>query len=280
MTDILYEILDGKSEIKIGDRKIYFKHPSVFAHLRQEKLVNHFKEIGSKNGILPEKTLIEEACSSGAWSKEKDEEARLLEWELGRIQLSFSKTKDPSLKKQIEGRIQEIDRQASLLRREKEEIVKFSLEKYSLIKASFATCQENLFEDESLALKIKDGDEGALVTPYISKIHELSSKENLLHAAYKPEMLNCFFIYQENPQQIFSQNIYELTIFRRDLLIYGSTLFSKLRNGDIPENIKNDPVKVFDWQKTDKLEEEAESIRSMANRRGGLDNLTPQDKLT
>ena len=280
MTDVLYEILDGKSEIKIGDKIVYFKHPSVFSNLKQEKLIERFKEIGAKNGILPESSLIEEACFNGAWSKEKDEESRLLDWELGKIQTSFSKTKDPSLKKQIEGRIQDIDRQASVLKKERDEITRFSLEKYALIKASFVTCQENLYEDEELSKNIKVGDEGIFVTPYISKIQELSSKENLLHAAYKPEMLNCFFIYQENPQLIFSQNIYQLTIFKRDLLIYGTTLHSKLRNGDIPESVKNDPVKVFDWQKTDKVEQEAESIRSMVNRRGGLDNLTPQDKLT
>jgi len=280
MTDILYEILDGKSEIKADGRIVYFKHPSVFANLKQEKFVNHFKEIGAKNGILTESALIEEACLNGSWNKQKDEESRLLDWELGRIQNSFSKTKDPNLKKQIESRIKEIESQALVLRKERDDITRFSLEKYALIKASFMTCQENLFEDELLTINIKDGEGGGLVSPYVNKIQELSSKENLLHAAFKPEMTNCFFIYQENPQQIFSQNIYELTVFKRDLLIYGTTLFSKLRNGDIPESVKSDPVKVFDWQKTDRVEDEAESIRSIAQRKGGLDNLSPADKLT
>lgn len=278
--EVLYEILDGKSEIKLDKKVVFFKHPSIFAHLKQDKLIELYRERGKKSGILPEAALIEEASNNGSWSKERDEEVRMTAWELGRMQASFPKIKEPFLRKQAEQRINEIDSQLSSLKKERDDITRFSLERYSLIKTSLACCAENLYEDEGLTKKIKSGDEGVFLTPYISKIQELSSKENLLTAAYKPEMMNLLFLFQENPYQIFAQNIYEMSIFKKELLVYGVGLLSKLKNSDIPDSIKNDPIRIFDWQKTDKDEYEGESLRSLAQRKGGLNNLTANDKLT
>lgn len=278
--DILYEILDEKSEIKLKNRIVFLKHPTVFEGLKQDGLVDYFKRIGADNGLLPEADLIKEACAGGSWDKEKDEETKLLNWELNKMQVQFSKIKEPFLKGRAESRINEIQSSLSVLQKERDEITRFSLEKYALVKSSMACCRENLYTDETLTQKIADGEEGDFITPYIGKIQELSSKENLLKAAFKAEMLNCIYIFQENPYHIFSQNIYQLTTFKRDLLIYGISLFSKLKNSEIPEGIKNDPIRVFDWQRNDKVEEDAESIRSMANRRGGLENLSARDKLT
>lgn len=277
---ILFEILDGKSELVSGSRVAYYRHPSIFLHLKQERHSEKFREDGIRQGLMSESELIAEACGNGAWDDERESLIKALTWEVSKTRRAYEKITEPFLRKQNEERLNGVIKELEDLQKERNEIVQYSLEKYALVKTSFFICHENLFEDQDLTIPIAQELSPLFVAPYITKNQELSARDSILAAAYRPEIFDLFSICHENPAEILGGNVYKLSFFQKDLIVYGHYLYSKLKHNEVPDWAKVNAIKLFEWKKEDKDTEQYEGHRKLAQRKGGLDKITAEDKLT
>ena len=102
----------------------------------------------------------------------------------------------------------------------------------------------------------------------------------MLKAAYSTSFFDLFFIY-DSLDKIFNKNIYELSIFQKELLGYGKVLYSKMTKiANIPESVKNDPLKLYFYEEKMTEKENETNLRKYIESKGGPDNMTVEDKLT
>ena len=276
---VLFEILDKKSQIFCGADCVYFGHQSIFLHLQQERKCSFFKEQGRRSGLLPEDELLKDAVKNGGWSKEKEDLMKLISWEVGKMMKAYDKITDPSIKKNNLERLEQRKKDLAEIKAERDSICSFSLERYVTVKSSFFICRENLFYDESLTENISETDAQRFVPAYIEKSQELGNRDNILRAAFRPEIFDFFSIYKNAPGEIIKGSIYEMTFFQKDLIVYGNYLFQKLSNNDVPDWARTDAVRLFEWKREDKETEDV-NIRKIVEKAGGVDKIRPEDKLT
>ena len=70
-----------------------------------------------------------------------------------------------------------------------------------------------------------------------------------------------------------------MTVFQKDLLFYAHVLSSKLKNMDIPDGIRNDPIAIYNFKPKDESVNEKENFnaRKFVQSKGGLEKMKPED---
>ncbi len=111
---------------------------------------------------------------------------------------------------------------------------------------------------------------GALV---FSKFSELAGKENLLKGSFLTYFFE-MFIATTNPLDLFKAKFMDLTIFQKGLISYSRSLYNKMQNVKIPDEIYGDPVKMFEYEEPKEGQEEnkthgLEDLKNRMKSRGG-----------
>lgn len=278
--EILGEIIQGYSELKSGSSTYFFKHPSIADRLsvgrEESRLYAHGKELG----FLTKDELLERAIGVGAWSKDLEEDIRMLKWVAERREAQLKKLSDPSMKAELEKSIEKDKEELLELSKRRAKLSIGSLEDYVFSKLPTDLCCNEVFYGKDFATKIEDSLKKSLITPYLEKNSELTERNNMLKAVYSTSFFDLFFIYSSF-DEIFKKDIYGLTIFQKELIGYGRVLYSKLTKiANIPESVKNDPLKLYFYEEKMTDKENETNLRKYVEDRGGLENMTVADKAT
>lgn len=277
--EVLEEIVQGFSEISDG---VYFKHPSLASRLALSKIESDIEKRGRELGLLNKEESLAVAIKKGLWGEDLEEEISQSSWYLERLKRNLSKVSDFSLKKELESSIEREKQRVSELSKRKREIQGICLEEYVATKLPATLSVRELFTNRGLSDPIDESKAKNTLFSYLERNSNLLDRDLLLRAAYLPSFFDLFFIY-ESIDNIFAKSIYELTIFQKELLGYGRVLHSKLtRISNIPEVVKNDPIKLYSFEEKDanKKEEVETNVRKLMEEKGGVENLKPEDKLT
>lgn len=275
---ILSEIIQGYS--KIGD-SFFFKHPTVAERLDiacfEEELTKRGREIGLKT--KDENIAI--AIAEGKWSEDKEEEIKILNWEIKKFKNQVEKLQDPSIKAEFQDKLNKSISALEAIQKERRLYEGVYLEAYVFSRMPSDLCAREVFEDSSFSKPISHEKVKLISQEYLDKNAKLTERDSLLKAVFTPSFFDLFFIY-DSIDNILKRNIFELTTFQKDLIGYGKVLHSKLtRMLEIPDGIKNDPIKLYLYEdKKDKREEVETNIRKDIERIGGLENMKPEHKLT
>ena len=225
--------------------------------------------------------MIESAIGCGSWSKEKEEKIEDLAWLVEKTQSSIDKLSDPNLiehnKKTIDGYKNELN----TLYEERSKITYMSLENYALSRYHQICCKRDCFHlKNGKQKKIADDTSNKILASYIKCYSRLIDMDNLLKAAYNPYFFDLLYI-AKSPLELFPDGFKTMTVFQKDLLFYGQILSSKLKNMDIPEGIKKDPVALFNFKPKEESENKKEDFnpRKFVQSKGGLEKMKPEDKL-
>ena len=276
---LLAEIIQGYS---LFDNGLVFKHPSVSERLNLPNLEKGSYEKGRELGFITKEENVKLSISIGRWSIEKDQEIKDLEWSVSAFKRQLGKLQDPSLKLEIEDKIKRDKQSLDALLLERKTCEGVSLEDYVSSKMPITLCQLEVFEDLSFSKPIDRELARKITSQYLKKNSELLDRDQLLKAVFISSFFDLFFIY-DSLYNIFSKSIYELTVFQRELLGYGRVLHSKLtKMADIPDSVKNDPVKLYLHKEKglEKTEVVETKVRDLVESAGGLDNIKAEDKLT
>lgn len=280
INEVLFEVLQGWSEILYDkDSVAYFRHPTILESLIEKKEYSDFEERGKAAGLSTEDELIDAAYKGGKWTQEEEYEIKDLIFSTNGLRRVLAKQSEPSLQKSTERKIEEEQARLDELKRKRSSLVSASLENFILLKSTIHFCSKRLFEDKEMTKPIDNIDK--ILDSYNLKLAELIKKENLIKAAFYPSFFDLFYLYGEQPYKILNKTGGELTVFQKDLLVYGFVLNQKIKMSEIPKLIKKDPVQLFDYDITQKSKsrqpeevEEHFNPRNFVEKHGGVDKLT------
>ncbi len=278
---LLLDILRGYSKITHKYKNYYFKHFGVYDSLKLEEFELDCINQAKKQGIKSKDELLELAIKRGGWSKEEESSMKDLKWMIDKSKKASAKISDNNTKKSFEDSIAKQVNQLAELETKKNQFTNHSAENLGKRKRANKEISLSLFYDKEMTRNVSEEDLFFLISEVNSRIQELTSVENLLKLAYESYFFDVYCLNYRNPNQILDTNIYKITIWQKSLLSYASVLLNKLKNLDIPDDIREDAVKVYNFQpkedgaKGDKVTEGVSDLRAKMSQKGG--KLTADD---
>lgn len=290
---LLFDILRGYSEIECGGSLFYFKHPSIFEKVSEIEIESQLRVTGKNIGLLSSEELLNKAIESKVWTEDDEAELKELRRYIGRKRDSVKSLSDPNLIKVYQTQVENDENRIKELRAKKENISAFSLENFVRTKAPAESFKKYVFKDPSFKQSAEDDLCNDLIMSYITSYSELCNLDNMLKCSYNPLFFDLVFLQSSSDGSdllsIFKKDLYEITLFQKDLLIFAKILNSKIMNlSDIPNHIKEDPIKLYHYKPPDednkkkrKHEDSEElNIRKEVEKYKGIENMKPEDKLT
>jgi hypothetical protein len=280
----LAEIIQGYSVLREQGVEYYFKHPLILDFLKQSLHKEGFEKQADIIGLKSEEDLLQVAYESGSWTKENDETIKSLEFSVKSKNRFLPKVEDIHIKKNLLNQIEEDENELKILNFKKRSFVLASKEAYVSKKMTSIFYSDILFYDKEFKEPITEEDLNKCFIKYFEKFSFLNNRDILLRAAFSSDFFDLFIIF-EDISNIFNKTGLDLTIFQKNLLVYGNILISKLKNSyKMPNDIKDNPIKIFEWSEGEKksksLDDEDFNIREKVKRAGGLENIKPEDKIT
>lgn len=251
-SQILLDISRGYSILNNKQGVFYFKHPSNFESLKEEEYYEIAYQRAVKRGIYSESQLLEKYIKGGQWSLEKEEKIKSLKWMIDKSTKASLQITDDFQRNGFNQQIEAQRKELQQLQADKNKLIGQSAESWASKQRIFKTVADHMFKDLSFKEKAEFDNDPVLVIEMQKKMIELSAKNNLLAAAYDPTFFDIFSLQYREPMSIFDVNFFTVTIFQRYLLSYASVLLNKLKNLDIPDEIRLDPLKIFDFNPDNK----------------------------
>lgn len=278
---LLLDILNGYSKIKYDNKSFYFKHFLIFEELKLSQFEIDSFDSAIRNGIKSENDLLGNAIKRGFWSEEEDSSIKNLKWLIENSEKAISKVSDHAIKKSMMNSLDKDKEKLSELEGRKLSIVKHSAENLASRKKQSKTLQDNIYVDEDLTEHV-DKDYLFYLIPVISdKIQEINNKSNMLKMAYSQFFFETFALMYRNPLQIINKDLYSMSIWQKNLLSYASSLFNKVRNLDMPDDVREDALKVYNFTpkeedpSKEKVTHGVSDLREKMSQKGG--KLTAED---
>ena len=287
MSDIgFYEILAGKSRLLLSNGEVFFyRHPTLFELEMSGEFKERYTLRARQNGMLTEVEMLQAAKSNGGWSDAEEEEIKQLEWLALKQRKAMKSPKvasEPTLRGSIEQNLRETEDRLEELAIKRGSLVRFSLENYVADKVNMELFRRFIFEDEDCKEPTDQQSVGRIMDAFMIKYDDLIDQDKTLRRCYNASFFEMFLVGQSDPLAIFGKTFYEITIFQKNLLVYSYVLRRKMDNiHDLPSDVADDPIKLFNYDPTTgKQEEAAPNIRQFVEAHGGLENMKPEDYLT
>lgn len=281
---LLAEIIDGYSVLSLDKGvNFYFKHPIVKDVLKESLQKRDLEKQAERIGLKSKEELLSVAYTSGKWSKENDETIQGLEFSIKSKNKILNKIEDIHIKKTVLQQIEDDSKELKKLLNEKSKLILASKEAFVEKKLISVLYSGRLFHDKSFLEPLDEQELDKAFRAYIEKFLELNDRDNLLRVAFCNDFFDYFIIY-EDISNIFNKPALELTIFQKNILVYGNILISKLKNcSNMPSDVKTNPIKIYEWSENNSkksVDTEDFNIREKVKRAGGLENMKPEDKIT
>ena len=272
-SSVLLEVLRGYSVLDCGGKDVFFKHFYYCDYLALDEYEYKQFKVAVKNGIKTEEKLIETAISKNYWSKALEEKIQSLEWMISKSEQAASKITDNIQKLAFEKSISKQRDELSQLKNKRLSIVQYSAENCAAGKRSSKLLEESLFYDKEFYKPLQPEDLASVIDDFKIKLSQLNNEDNLLRAAFDNSFFDIFSMSYRDPLSIIKRDIFNITVLQKNLLGYAHLLLNKLKNVDMPEDVKRDPRKILEFSKSEtdsaKKSEGVEDLREKMAKRGG-----------
>lgn len=242
---LLLDILRGYSKITYKSNTYFLKHFRVYDSLELLEYESESVESAIKRGIKSKKQLLEKAIERKVWSKEEESSIKNLEWMISKSEKASSKISDYMVKKSFEKSIKEQRDELDELNSRKSSIIMHSAENLASRKRNKKEIGFNLFKDEKMETLVDEDDIYFLMPLINEKIYQLSKEENLITAAFNPSFFDTYCLMYRQPHEMIGVNVFTISLWQKNLIFYASVLLNKLKNLDVPDDVREDPVKLF-----------------------------------
>jgi len=271
----LLDVLRGYSKIVANNKTYYFRHFRIYDDLELSEFESEAFLAALKRGIKSKSELLEIAISKGFWTKQEEESVKSLEWVIDKSETALSKVSDYMARKAMENSINEDKKKLKDLLDKKNSIIAHCAENLASKKKYTKTLEDNLFEDEEMTKNINREDLFYLIPKMGEKIEQIGSRDNMLKMAYDASFFDIYSNMYRNPFDIFKTDIYSISLWQKNLISYASVLLNKLKNYDMPTEIKSDPLKVYKFNpKTEESKDKSvvhgvDDLRQKMAKKGG-----------
>ncbi len=252
---ILLEIIRGYSILEIDREQFYLKHPSNYESLLEEEVYLNRLQAATKLGIATEQNLLDKYIKLGKWSTKKEEKIKGLRWSIDKSTLAAQKITDNMQKSVFMQSIESQRKELQELEKERDHLILPSAENWARQQQISAMMKNLVFEDDRF-LRPVITDENYLKFSAIARIkmNDFTNTANLLRAAFEPAFFDIYCLQYRDPFGIFNKDFFNITIFQKNLLTFASILLNKLRNVEMPAEVKRDPIKIFEFSSSTEKE--------------------------
>jgi hypothetical protein len=242
------DVIQGYSEHKHGDEKIYVKHLrdvdyAVFEHRKEL-----FKIEGINRGLKTEEEHLEILDKTGHWSTEEEEKYQRLLTEINNLRKTNDNVFLESQRKRIQERIKEREQELIDVGKNRNLIPVTTAETFAQEKLSSFIIRFCLYKTPELDEKIYDQErfnnldleDIKILNDIYSESSLLFTQKNINRIACLGVFINSFMLAQGNPFYFFNKRICDLTSYQ--------TMLSSFGNGckNILEHSENDMPKYED----------------------------------
>lgn len=272
-SSVLLEVLRGYSVLECGNRDVFFKHFYYCDYLELDEYESKQLRIAKRSGIKTEEELIQNAISKNYWSNNLEEKIQSLQWMISKSEKASSKIKDNIQKAAFEKSIKKQRDELTELKNRRLAIVQYSAENCANSKRSSKLLKGSLFYDKEFSKPLAEEDLSLVIDDFKVKLSHLNSEDNLLRAAFESSFFDIFSMSYRDPLSIIKRDIFNITVLQKNLLAYANLLLNKLKNVDMPDDVKQDPKKILEFSKSEKdpekTSEGVEDLREKMSKRGG-----------
>lgn len=278
---ILLEIMRGYSRFTYNKKNYFFKHFRVYDSLKLVEFELDAFDSAIDSGIKSEEDLIKNGIKLNFWSEEEESSIKNLKWMISKSEAASSKIVDKNSRKAFDESIDKQRAELKELEDRRSSLVGHSAENLASRRKINEEVHRNLFKDEDLTIHV-DKDDLHFLIPFIyDEMNKFSDQNNMLRAAFNSSFFDSYSLMSENPFQLFKSSIFEISIWQKNLLFYSSVLLAKLKNHDVPDDIREDPLKLYNFSPKDndnsdnKVTHGVSDLRAKMAEKGG--KLTAED---
>lgn len=278
---ILLEIMRGYSRFTYNKKNYFFKHFRVYDSLKLVEFELDAFDSAIDSGIKSEEDLIRNGIKLNFWSEEEESSIKNLKWMISKSEAASSKIVDKNSRKAFDESIDKQRAELKELEDRRSSLVGHSAENLASRRKINEEVHRNLFKDEDLTIHV-DKDDLHFLIPFIyDEMNKFSDQNNMLKAAFNSSFFDSYSLMSENPFQLFKSSIFEISIWQKNLLFYSSVLLAKLKNHDVPDDVREDPLKLYNFSPKDndnsdnKVTHGVSDLRAKMAEKGG--KLTAED---
>jgi len=269
----LLDIVRGYSVLTYGKKVYYFKHFSIIALLELDYLEKMDMAASVKAGIKKEEDLIELAIKRKTWSISKEEKMKSLAWMIKKSMNELKKMNDPAQKKVFQEQIKNQEKDLKKLKKERASLCGFSAEGLASIKKVKRMTRCSLFLDKNFTQQCSEEERDVLIEMLMERNNELNQRETLIRASYFGGFFELFAITGSDPFRLINKSFKEVTSFQKNLIVLSNSLLNKCKNVDFPEEIRNDPVRMLDYEEKEESDNKTshgvDDLKRKMEARGG-----------
>lgn len=244
---LLLDILRGYSKIRYKSKTYFFKHFTVYESLQLVEYELDSFDSAVLKGIKSEGQLIDLAIKRDVWSQSEESNIKNLRWMIEKSEKASSKIVDDIARKSFEDSISKQKSELDELESRRNSLVAHSAESLARRKRSYKEIGNNLFKDESMSESV-DQDDLFFIMPMINEqIDKFTNVDNLLKIAYNPMFFDTYCIMYRQPNNIIKNDIFNISIWQKNLLFYSSVLLNKLKSYEVPDDVREDPLKLYKY---------------------------------
>lgn len=270
---VLLDILRGYSILNLKDKCLYFRHFLVMDNLALEEYEKNEFEKACLNGLKTEEQLLEDAIKKGFWDKDSSDKISSLTWIINKAEKAASKISDERQKKAFLKSVEKQKIELQELNLKRNNIINYSAENCASQKKHTKLIHEAIFYDKEFKQLASENDIFLAMADVKYKLEILTNDVNIIKAAFCNYFFDLFALSYRDPLSLIKKDSFSITSLQRHLLSYASALLNKLKNVDMPDDIKDDPLKIIKYvepKTTDSdTTEGIEDIKSKMAKRGG-----------
>lgn len=266
---LLLEVLRGYSKIKFKEKTFYLKHFTVYDGLALVEFELEAFDSAIRKGIKGEDDLLNLAIDRGQWSETEEDYIKTLEWTINKSEKALSKMSDPFAKRSFLESIKGQKKELKDLEEKRQDLINHSAERLAERKRYHKEITQCIYLDKEMTENIDQNDLFPIIDSINRKVRQLSDRNNLLRMAFSPSFFDNYCIFNKQPDAILRKDIFEISVWQRNLLYFASHIYNKLRNCEMSDEIKQDAVKIYNFN-PDTEEKESGVIHGVSDLRSKM----------
>jgi len=261
------EIIKGYSKRRFRSGPIFIKHLGISEKAFFDYRFREFYEYAISSGIPSEDEALKRAIEEQFWSQKEEDSIDISKKYIDRLILTkknlIRKLEIESISNQIDEERQKLAKKLS----ERKDVIGKTAEEYASNRSNDYIIYESLFSDETLTKRVfteADFEEMTYedLVEYILFFNEYMDeyKEYNLQKIALLDFFQPYYLVLDQPMQLWGKPMVYLSDFQVRTTIYGK-IFKNIfeTNEHIPDNVKNDPDKLFEYTDRSKAKKTFES---------------------
>jgi hypothetical protein len=261
------EVIKGYSKRRFRDSPLFIKHLGLTEKAFFDFRFQEFYDYAVMSGIPSEDDALKKAIEEEFWSEKEEQEIDISKKYIDRLILTkknlVRKLEVEAISKQIDEERQKLAKKIS----QRKDIIGKTAEEYASNRSSDYIIYESLFVDENLTKRVFSEAEFEEMTyedlvEYILFFNEYMDeyKEYNLQKITLLDFFQPYYLVLDQPVQFWGKPMVQLTDFQIRTTIYGKIFKNIFETTDnIPDNIKGDPEKLFEYTDRSKAKKNFES---------------------